>query len=154
MQTTNWPLRLFGCVISLVLAVLGCGLAAWAPMLYNNWQLGRFAQNLYDYPLPPQTQVVSRHAEVGLMGNGNHCDYIVRQAMLTSLEPAAIEAYYEDVRLPAVNNHNEGLIKEAQGRPLPVSVTIGNAASIDATRTLTVSLFDYGYSPGLDIRCH
>src|SRR5688500_7730661 len=122
----RWPRRIFGYVLAIVLPVFGCGLTCLLPVLYNNWQLDRFARNLYDYPLPPQTEVVNHQAEVGLMGNGNHCDYVVRQVLLTSLVPEDIEAFYADVMLPAVDNHNESLIPEAQGRPRPVSVAIDN----------------------------
>lgn len=62
-----------------------CMFSPLASYLYNNQQLQRFADNLYTYPLPPRTQVVSKHAEVTLLGNGNHCDFVAEQLLQTEL---------------------------------------------------------------------
>lgn len=134
--------------------ILCCGLSVVLPPLYNNWQLAQFSNNLFTYPLPPQTEIISRSAEVGLMGNGNHCDFVAEQVMITQLSREAIEGYYAEVALPPVNNHNEGKVPEARGQPLPISLSFDEAPLQDGARRFTISLIDLGYSAGLDFRCN
>jgi len=62
------------------------------------------------------------------MGNGNHCDFLVRQTIVTELSQAEIEAYYDGVTLPPVNNHNQGVAPEYQG--LPISLVSGKSDQV------------------------
>src|SRR5262245_31094314 len=62
-------------VMPLTLTLIFCGLPLSIPVTVNNFQLDIFQNNLYTYPLPPQTQVTDRHATVELTGNSNHCDF-------------------------------------------------------------------------------
>lgn len=64
-----------------------CGLAIWLPQVDNNQHLQRFADELYNYPLPPQTEVVEQNATVTLLGNGNHCDFVATQSLTYWIEP-------------------------------------------------------------------
>jgi hypothetical protein len=143
-----------GCLMTLITPIAFCALLLWLPQLYNNWQLSRFANNLFDYPLPPQTEVISRHVEVGLMGNGNHCDFVATQIMRTKLAAEEIEAYYNKVLLPPVNNHNEGIAEPFQGSPIPIFIDFENSALEDGWQYFSIELFDFGYAPVLDFRCH
>lgn len=86
-------------LLGLVLLPIGatgafCCFPLLIPVAMNELRLARFARGLYEYPLPPDTSVVSRHAAVGLMGNGNHCDFIAEQTMRSALTQAELEAYY------------------------------------------------------------
>ena len=155
MARRNWllivfsPLALFATCLA---ACLGTCLAPIVlPILYNKWQLNVFASHLFDYPLPPRTVLIARHASVGLEGNGNHCDFRAEQEMLTSLNESDIAAYDCNVKLPPVNNHNEGLEPWAQGQPIPIFVDIAPGTGSD--HRVTISLIDFGYNAGLDLRC-
>jgi hypothetical protein len=153
-KQAHFPANLDGCLALFVVLIVSCTLLVWVPQLYNNWQLGRFANNLFEYPLPPDTQIISQYAEVGLFGNGNHCDFEVRQVMITKLSKTEIDAYYNSVVFPSVNNHNEGKAPQFQGTSISVSVTFENVVLEGGLQKFAATLFDFGYSPGLDIRCH
>ena len=60
-------------VLAFAVPISCCGILFGLPVLWNNWLLQRFADNLYNYPLPPSTRNVERYSRVGLLGNGNHC---------------------------------------------------------------------------------
>jgi len=153
-QTSNWQANIIGCLVMLVVPISFCILLIWLPQVYNNHQLSRFANNLFNYPLPPQTEVISQYAEVGLMGNGNHCDFKATQTMRTQLTVDQIETYYGEVLLPPVNMHNDGKSQAFQGKPLSIFVDFDNSVLIDGWQNFTIQLLDFGYSPGLDLRCH
>ncbi|MEA3308461.1 MAG: hypothetical protein U9Q70_02985 [Chloroflexota bacterium] len=118
------------------------------PIGVNNLRLQRFAGNLYDYPLPPNTEVLDRHAEVGLTGNGNYCDFQVEQSLVTTLTREKIEVYYQNLKLPAAGelHHVDSAVS--------VRVHFDETFSSDGKLHFTIELFDSGYPPGFDIRCH
>jgi hypothetical protein len=143
-----------GCLVTLIAPITLCAILLWIPQFYNNWQLHRFASNLYNYALPPQTEVISRYEEVGLMGNGNHCDYVAKQTMRTRLAKNEVEAYYAEVSLPPVYPNIEGVERVFRGEPIPVFVNFDNSRLENGWLHFTIELWDYGYSAGLDLRCH
>ena len=143
-----------GCAVAAVVPLILCALVIWLPQLYNNWQLHRFAGHLFDYHLPPQTEVISTQMDVGLRGNGNHCDFLARQTMRTRLAAGQIEAYYEEVSFPPVRAHNEGRALDFQGQPIPVYVDFDSTTFEDGWLNFTIELSDFGYDAGLDWRCH
>lgn len=118
-------------------------------MLNNDWLLQGFANNLYDYPLPPETEVVSKDARVELMGNGNHCDFVANQTLVSELPREEIEAYYQDIRLPAVRGDSQ----LAQNGYIQVRVDFKSSTS-DGQTYFSIWIADVGYPPGFDIRCH
>jgi hypothetical protein len=115
------------------------------PMAVNEMRLARFARSLYEYPLPPDTSVVSRHAEVGLMGNGNHCDFVAEQTMQSALTQAELEAYYQHVVLPEASPPGEGAF---------VAVYFEGRDPATQLSNVRVRTFDIGNPAGLDFRCH
>lgn len=88
------------------------------------------------------------------MGNGNHCDFIATQTMRTMLTVEEIEAYYNEVLLPPVNNHNQGVAEPFQGKPIPVFIDFDSTVLENGWQGFTIQLSDFGYAPGLDFRCH
>src|SRR5436190_19906772 len=75
-----------------------CTMANWIDGIDHNIRLKQFSKALYDYPLPPYTQIISRNAEVGLgYGSGNHCQFIVEQVQRSRLSRRQIEQYYEPI---------------------------------------------------------
>jgi hypothetical protein len=130
--------------------VICCGLAIGFPIWLNNQRLLSFADNLYNYPLPPHTEVAARHAEVGLMGNGNHCDFVVSQTLVSTVSRDAIEAYYQDVALPAVSKDSQS----ATNGLIRVRLSFDDSTALAGQVRFTVTLADIGYPPGFDIRCH
>jgi hypothetical protein len=123
-------------------------------MYTNNLRLEKFAENLYEYPLPPDTSVLSQHTELGKVGNGNNCSYEVRQTMVSTLPREAIEQYYEGVMLPRVSfgTQYEGLYDSPTVTEIRFEF---DESRTDETKSFfTLSLFDVGLDVTLDIRCH
>ena len=137
-------------LISLLLPVVLCGLLLGIPVLINNLKLMRFSANLYGYPLPPKSEVVERRAEVGLQGNGNHCDFRVEQMLVTKSSQQEVEAFYDDVWLPAVDSSSQG----ARDGMRPVFVSFEEDSPAEGQLHFTIRIFDWDHPPGLDFRCH
>ncbi len=144
----------FPCLAFLAISLTCCSLALVIPQAQNNWKLRTFAGNLFAYPLPPQTEVVSRYSEVELKGNSNHCDFEARQTMVTPLSEQEIEAYYVEVALPPAGNYNAGRAPAYRTAPALVFVRFDETGMPDGRRRFTLVLYDHGHPPGLDIRCH
>jgi hypothetical protein len=145
--------RLIGTTAGILLALIPlacCGLSIGLPIRLNNRSLQSFADNLYNYPLPPKTEVVDRRAEVGLMGNGNHCDFVAEQILVSELSREELEGYYQDVKLPSAKKGSQ----LAQDGLLGVQLSFEAYPSAEEQVYFTIRILDGGYSPGLDIRCH
>lgn len=130
--------------IWILFVMLGCWLPASVPVWINDYRLYRFADNLYQYPLPPNTVVLSREAEIKLMGNGNHCDFFVYQTMVTDLSLDEIDDYYDGLELPQAYADNKGnlLVSVHDLRSLP-----------DGRLQFTLRLYDFGNPENGDWRC-
>jgi len=148
-QPSNIP-----CLAFVAISLTCCVLALAIPQARNNWRLRTFAGNLFNSPLPPQTEVVSRYSNVGLKGNSNHCDFEAGQTMVTRLSEQEIEAYYDDVAFPPAGNYNAGRSPAYRTAPVILSVRFAESTTKEGPRQFTVVLFDFGHPPGLDIRCH
>jgi hypothetical protein len=142
--------RVFPVFLTLLIPVLFCGTSVSISYLINNFYLNKFASNLYSYPLPPQTQFIDSHAEVTLLGNGNHCDFVVKQFLTTQLSRSEVESYYENVRLPAVKKRSQ----TDEPDLVMISLEFNEQRATDKQLQFTISLTDLGYSPLLDIRCN
>ena len=117
----------------------------------NNVRLDVFAAPLFAYPLPPQTEVLRRTKEVGLFGNGNHCDYQAIQYMRTKLSQAEIEAYYQVVSVPRVFPVFEA---KRQG---DIDIFLFFHGITDGYLVFEAAIGDMGYSSGIasfDLRCN
>jgi len=99
---------------------------------------------LYDYPLPPETEIVDRQAQVAVLtGAGNHCDYLARQILIAKLTREEIEAYYRDVRPPSVGSGELNYIK----------LLFDEMSLPDGQLRFTIEAYDTNYDAGFDIRC-
>ena len=136
----RWGLRIAAAVVALPLLLL---LVVVGARVRNDRRLARFAAQLDDFRPPPGARVVHRLAAVGLItGNGNHCDFLARHEVATSLPLAFVEAHYARLRLrPAIDGGADG------GRPW-VSVEPRQGGGY------VVTLIDAPYSAGFDERCH
>ena len=145
----------FPLVISLaVIPLIVCGLAVWLPMSTNNLRLEKFAQNLYEYPLPPDAIVLTQHIELSKLGNGNNCSYEVQQSMVSTLPRGAIEQYYENIMLPRVSfgPQYDGMYDSPT--VTKIRLEFDENQSNETKSFFTLSLFDVGIDVTLDIRCH
>lgn len=141
-------------LVLLALPSLLCAGALWAPQIQNNMKLNAFADQLFDLPLPDQTEVMSRSKRVGLHGNGNHCDFLVTQFVVTGLSLETIQEYYGRVTFLPAGGHNEGLSAADESAPLDPQITPRDPRAEDGRQEISISLIDAGHPPGWDLRCH
>ena len=141
-------------LIVLGVPALLCTITLWIPQIFTNAKLNALANQLFDYPLPEQTRLVSRDKYVGLTGNSNHCDYFVAQTMETALPLAEIKRYYADVIFLPPGGRNDGLASPYQTDPITPDIFANGETTIDGRQQVSIFLASLGHSPGLDIRCH
>ena len=138
------PNLLLGCIL-IGTPILFCGFLLSLPVTYHNTKLDEFADNLYEYPLPSQTTVISTYETVGLIGNSNHCDFYAEQTMTTKLTRQEVENYYQNIELPAVGFENERAF---------IHVEFDESTTISDELIFKISVLDYGNPTNLDFRCH
>ncbi|MFI9594023.1 hypothetical protein [Nonomuraea sp. NPDC052265] len=85
--------RLFFVVPPVALALL-----VMVPIWGNDLRLANMEDRLLAHPLPPGTSLNASGVQgpVGVQeGNGDHCDFLVRFSLLTSLSEAELTSYYD-----------------------------------------------------------
>ena len=155
---TNGKSFLIGIIAFLVLVVCGpCLFFSGIPdMIRNNIQLSRYANNLYQYPLPPNTRVVSKHSTVTLLGNSNHCDFVAELTLLTSLTRSDVDQYYENISFPPARSKYQGE-EDSFTTGIHPGVRLQTEFGpemVDGYLQYKLKIVDFGYPPGFDIRCH
>lgn len=75
--------------------------------VYNNIKLEFFANQIFDYPLPPSSKVISTNKKVGnFTGSSKHCDFLATMIISTSLSKDEIKDYYKKLKIyPAKNEY-------------------------------------------------
>jgi hypothetical protein len=152
------PLILFALVVCLFASPLIIWRVIGLPDFFqNNKDLSPFAENFYNYPLPPNSQVHSRKSFVTLLGSGNHCDFVAEQIITTELSEIEIRSYYEGVTFPPVRTEPQGFEDGWSGGihpPTNPSVELVSDIDGDGMRRFRVRIVDNLYPPGLDYRCN
>ena len=73
-------------------------------MINSNQNLRMLQDSLHNYPLPPNTHILERLSSLeGNQGTGDYCIFIIHQTMSTTLSQEEILKYYENLRIPGVN---------------------------------------------------
>lgn len=127
-------------------------------MLRNNLQLRKYSAEVYAYPLPPNSEIVVTNQSVGLGpgASGNHCDFIVEMTITSTLSEDEVITYYDGVTFsPARSDYQGFLDYSATGyhTPVPAFVHLIDTNEVTGQNTYEISVSDYGYPPGFDIRC-
>jgi|GEM_PF-6803496 len=90
-----------------IIALLGIAvliLGTQTPKLVIMYRLNTFAQQLFDYPLPPLTTEISRETQTNQFGgSANFCHYEAILQVMTHLNKSELEAYYEDLMIVGVD---------------------------------------------------
>jgi len=115
------------------------------PVIFHNTQLDRFSDNLYAYPLPLETTILSRKQDISLRGNGNHCDFYAEQIMSTKLSRQEIETHYSGLELPGIGIENDKVFVNVSFDELPSNVD---------DLVFKIDILDFGNPTYLDFRCH
>lgn len=88
-------------VLFVLLPLLCCCGPVWVQRTVNNRQIEQFANQLFTYPLPPQTQQVQPGTiDIGYPMTGSKCLVGASVTLVTALPQPDIEAYYADVKFP------------------------------------------------------
>lgn len=135
----------------------------------NDFSLHQFSKQLYDYPLPPHTQIVEKQQACGkLNGNGNGMDFLAAVLLKSDLPSDELSEYYAKAGFQHAKNKNPGSEDKV------VSEIVKPASSALKSRYLEnkeiifeklknvssysdysiVLLYDGGYSADFDIRGH
>lgn len=141
--------------------IICCVLPVKVNMWYNDYRLRLFAKPLYEYPPPPETQIIERYSQIYRSGNGNHCDYEVGQQMETTLTEEEIRNYYHDVKFPRVNGSKVSgpaifliFFESSSHKPSNrIETFFENSTPSEEILAFVVVLGDIGNPPGLDLRC-
>lgn len=123
-------------------------------MRANNLRLETFTENLYRFPLPPETTILHQHSEMRKVDNGNNCSYEAQQSIVSTIGREVIEEYYEGVMLPRVSfgPQWDGLYDSPT--VTKIRLEFDEDQSNEATTFFTLNLYDVGLDVTLDIRCH
>jgi hypothetical protein len=118
-------------------------LGATSAYAANEWRLARFGSQLLEFPLPRSTREVAHVAEVGvLVGNGDHCDFVVTRRLESSLPLDSLKAHFAPLHLrPAIAGGADA------GLPL---LEIRE----DSVRHYSVIATDAPYEGIFDVRCY
>jgi hypothetical protein len=130
-----------------------CGLTIGAPIYMNNLRLEKFAENLYNYPLPPETTVLTQYAEVDKVGNGNNCSYMAQQKLVSALSREEVEEFYQHVMFPRISLGSWGNIYDGSAE-IPLRLSFDEVESDVKQTNFTLTLYDMGLDNTLDVRCH
>lgn len=134
-------------ILFFAVPALFCAGSVAFDMTRNNLAVRHVERALWDYPAPSGAEVVGRASEFGLMGNGNHCDVVVTQTLLTTLTQAEVRQHYAPVRTRA------GPWRSRENAFLLITEAVGTEA--DGRQRIQVGLGAHGQDDGgLDVRCH
>jgi hypothetical protein len=153
-------LKLLGILLLFTWPGLLCGLLVFGWTVENTWQLNRFAQNFYDYPLPERTEVISRNAEVGVLWDGGdkHCDFMAEQILVSELSQAEIKRYYIAVGFPPVSSEPQFCETINCSRdihsPVKAEVSIFEKQEYPGKTVFRIWIIDPYYPVGQDYRCY
>jgi hypothetical protein len=160
-QRKKLPKRIIIPIMVLFAPIICCVLPVQLNTCYNDYRLRQFAKPLFEYPLPPETQVIEHFSTLGLFGNGNHCDFLVNQMMETTLTEEEIQNYYQDVKFPRILTStiyepmSPQIVFESSSH-VPskrIGTFFENSTPSEDVLAFVVGLGDVGNPPGLDLRC-
>lgn len=168
-KSTLWG---WGCLLSPFLLILGLFLLT---PLYNNFRLRQFERNFAAMAHPPQSKFVARTQEVGLFGNGNHCDFFVAELRSSSSSQNTIRKFYQSTRVAVPNSVDEDFQGVKNGSqpveieflpsPLPANYRWNyhynepwNLSHLAGQKNLYIVLIlnsgaSYGWESWCDLRC-
>ncbi|MEU4234583.1 hypothetical protein AB0F17_60785 [Nonomuraea sp. NPDC026600] len=143
-QRRRWP---FFVCLALLASVVAYVLVFKVPEWRNDERLARLEERVSMLPLPPDTEPgdMAVQGTVGIQsGNSNHCDYLVRVALLTKLPDVEIARYYKSAAIEGV-----------EGAQLFGTVYVNPSGSWrDGFKGVIVEFFDGYHEAGFDRRCH
>lgn len=137
-RNTGGGLRALGA--ALTVALLSPALACGLPMAWNRGRLWMLTRDVRAARHPPGARVISVASSYGLMGNGNHCDFVVDLTLEAPLPPAAVEPFYARVFVPF------------DGEPLHLQLQ-GTPTARDGRARYVVGVYAQTEA-GFDLSCH
>ena len=158
---------------ALAILLLSCFITPGCPIFVHDRMLRQHCRKYRAVTHPTFTQRVKYYRELGLLiGNGNHCDLFVGElrsytgSQRQLLTHYAAQSFWSPLqhRLPVdVFFIENGIITggtiENEDISLCIPFTVerilqdAKAFERSADKLYIVYMFDYGYEPGLDIRC-
>ncbi|MBI5034167.1 MAG: hypothetical protein HZB51_26905 [Chloroflexi bacterium] len=143
-------LKTFSLILCFVIGIpiVCCVIPMTIPIAINQWTLWRFANNLFEYPLPPNTALVEKRIELSHPGNGNTCLYQAELILSSTSSLETIKSYYAKVEFPRVVD------SPYTSKSITAWVKLDNSTATALEKRFIVELEDSGSDVTLDIRCH
>jgi len=132
-----------------ILLVVICGGAVVTSTISNDIRTKRFMNLLFDYPLPPQTEVVYREAFYFRPINGGTCVFRASEVLVTSLPRKEIEEHYRDVSFPRLRRRTGGV----QPKTVDVRPLFFGSPREDGRQLYRISIGEAFFNGGFDPRC-
>ncbi len=95
-----------GCLVVLALVFLFLSPFLLTP-LYNNLRLSAFERRFASLTHIPDSEFIARTQDIGLFGNGNHCDFFVAELRSSPRSQNAVRRFYESTRVAVPNSAND-----------------------------------------------
>ena len=163
-------------IVFLALCILAISPFILSPVK-NNIVLHYYAQQLYDYPLPKNTKIITKTSDAGNLGpTSNHLDFSATMEIKSSLTEAELVEYYSSVLFKPANKVTIfGLDTSIYGNQLVhpsmnVEVIPKNSAELSysgnfyyktneidesiSENLYIITIMDSDYAPGFDLRAH
>jgi hypothetical protein len=120
--------------------------------LSHNQRLKTFAQNLYDHPLPLDSEVIDRTARVTSIYDNQLCDFVVEQTLTTGLSREAVEDYYSGLNFPDISGGTQLENEDDSAGEIPVMLEFEGSQGGEIIM-LKVILVDSAWHESTDLRC-
>jgi hypothetical protein len=135
--------------VAIVLIVMvGCAWLLVGDMLRNNWRLIEFADHLFEYQLPPNTEVLDKQYRLEAMP-GDHCSYVAQVVLKSGSSKQEISAFYREARFPEVASK-----MSLSFGPISPDLIFDKAKSDSNHTYVTVRIVDDENASGmLELRC-
>ncbi len=137
-------------VAIVLVVVVGCAWLSAGDMLRDNWRLIEFAGHLFEYPLPPNTEVLDKQYRLEATSDG-HCLYVAEVVLKSNSPKEEISAFYQEARFPEISNKNKSSLSFGPTSP---DLIFDNAKSDSNHNYVTVRIVDDENASGmLEPRC-
>ena len=139
-------------------------------MVFNNWRVWWFAQQLYQQPLPPNTIIKEKYEYIGEHRDGKSCMYIIGGEYITLLSEQEIDSFYSELNkrvnirqiilinrpfyrgLNLVPNWNSRIIREETKYSYTRNVVYPTPSELQTGTYYSIYFLD-GSNGNLDFRC-
>lgn len=148
----SWPS--LGCLAVPLLCIGFVFVSMFLSYRYNDFRNAKFAEPLFTYPLPENTEVIERLTECFCPINGGTYDIVFRQRMSSTLTREQIHAYYHSISIKTPQEWYIGPEATKRTDQIKTLKLDFDEESIENQIQFSISIGQAFYHPvGFDLRC-